>query len=310
MPAAAGSAVGVSPAGHPGHAALAVGPEPAPPEPAPQRRRVPAWYDRPSLADLAPVGWIRARMAETPVRPDRSRELAREGRGRFDRLDLWIVIVIVAAAMGMRMFRLAEPARMHFDEVYHARTATEFLQDWRYGISHSIYEWTHPHLAKYAMAAGIVLFAGHDVAASSELGVSVRDAAIEPGARAPTARAPGGDRVWVVTGDELIGYDLETRVVTARWPVPGASAVAFDPAGLQLLVGTDSGQVLALDVTSLDGLRGTSARTCPSLRSRSRPWTARSSGSPPSTAASGSPPSCPGMPSPSWTSAPGRRPVG
>ena len=41
---------------------------------------------------------------------------------------------------------------MHFDEVYHARTATEFLQDWRYGLSHDIYEWTHPHLAKYAMA--------------------------------------------------------------------------------------------------------------------------------------------------------------
>ena len=48
----------------------------------------------------------------------------------------------------------ARPSRyqMHFDEVYHARTATEFLQDWRYGLSHDIYEWTHPHLAKYLMA--------------------------------------------------------------------------------------------------------------------------------------------------------------
>ena len=36
-------------------------------------------------------------------------------------------------AMTLRTFRLAEPYRMHFDEVYHARTATEFLQDWRYG---------------------------------------------------------------------------------------------------------------------------------------------------------------------------------
>ena len=47
---------------------------------------------------------------------------------------------------------------MHFDEVYHARTATEFLQGWRYGIDHDIYEWTHPHLAKYLMAGGIVLW--------------------------------------------------------------------------------------------------------------------------------------------------------
>ena len=35
--------------------------------------------------------------------------------------------------MTLRTFRLAEPYQMHFDEVYHARTATEFLQDWRYG---------------------------------------------------------------------------------------------------------------------------------------------------------------------------------
>ena len=61
------------------------------------------------------------------------------------------------ATLGMRTFRLAEPAQMHFDEVYHARTATEFLQGWRYDLDHDIYEWTHPHLAKYAMAGGIVL---------------------------------------------------------------------------------------------------------------------------------------------------------
>ena len=68
-----------------------------------------------------------------------------------------VVTVLVIAGMGLRMFRLAEPARMHFDEVYHARTATEFLQSWRYGIDHTIYEWTHPHLAKYVMAGGITV---------------------------------------------------------------------------------------------------------------------------------------------------------
>ena len=64
----------------------------------------------------------------------------------------------------VRMWRLDEPYQMHFDEVYHPRTATEFLQDWRYGISHDIYEWTHPHLAKYAMALGLVTF-GEDKSA-------------------------------------------------------------------------------------------------------------------------------------------------
>ena len=119
-------------------------------------------------------------MSETPLRPDRTASFANERGGRLDRLDLFIVVVVVLSAFVLRMYRVDEPSRMHFDEVYHARTATEFLQDWRYGISHNIYEWTHPHLAKYAMALGIAAFAGHDVASSSDLGVPVRDALIEP----------------------------------------------------------------------------------------------------------------------------------
>ncbi len=236
--------------------------QPAPPSPsaipsaaptAPRARRVPAWFDRPGWGELGPIGWLRSRMRETPIRPDRSRELAREGGGRLDRLDLWILVVLVIASLGLRTFRLEEPARMHFDEVYHARTATEFLQAWRYGISHDIYEWTHPHLAKYAMAGGIVAFAGHDVAAASDLGVPVRDAAIEPrraGALGEADRA--GDRVWIATGSELVAFDLTTRKLVARWSLPGASAVAFDETGYQVYAGTDGGELLAIDATALD----------------------------------------------------------
>jgi Dolichyl-phosphate-mannose-protein mannosyltransferase/C-terminal four TMM region of protein-O-mannosyltransferase len=221
----------------------------------PRRRLVPAWFDRPSWSDVGPIAWFRARIDETPIRPDRSASLSHEGRGRLDRLDLWLLIVLVVAAMGLRMFRLAEPARMHFDEVYHARTAAEFLQDWRYGISHYIYEWTHPHLAKYAMAGGIVLFAGHDTQATSDLGVPVRDAAIEPRRPDPSSTtARDGDRVWVATGSALTGYDLHTRKPVASWTVDGAAALAFDTDRNKLYVGTDGGELLALDLASLDGL--------------------------------------------------------
>ncbi len=58
--------------------------------------------------------------------------------------------------------------------------------------------------------------------------------------------------MWVATGSELIAYDLATRDVVARWSVPGAGAVGFDDDSLQLLVGTDDGQVLALDTSSMD----------------------------------------------------------
>ena len=67
-----------------------------------------------------------------------------------------MMVVLAVLLLTVRVWRLAEPYQMHFDEVYHPRTAIEFLQDWRYGLSHDIYEWTHPHMAKYIMAAGLV----------------------------------------------------------------------------------------------------------------------------------------------------------
>ena len=115
---------------------------------------MPTWSRRPSMGELGLVGWFRQRLGERSIRADRSRSLTGERGGRLDRLDLWFLVVLVLATMTLRTFRLAEPYQMHFDEVYHARTATEFLQSWRYGLSHDIYEWTHPHLAKYAMALG------------------------------------------------------------------------------------------------------------------------------------------------------------
>ena len=116
--------------------------------------------------------------------------LVGERGGRLDRLDVWILVVLVLATLGLRTFRLAEPYQMHFDEVYHARTATEFLQSWRYGIDHEIYEWTHPHLAKYAMAGGLVLWGEDDVSATSDLGTPVAAAVIEPAATIPLAGRP------------------------------------------------------------------------------------------------------------------------
>jgi hypothetical protein len=220
-------------------------------------RLVPAWYDRPSWSEMGPWQWLKARVGETPVRPDRSAGLAREKGGRVDRLDMLVVLVIVVASLVLRGYRLGDPPRMHFDEVYHARTAAEFLQDWRYGIDHEIYEWTHPHFAKYAMAVGIMAFAGHDVQSSSDLGVPVRDALVEP-RREDTdgGTTPAGNRMWVATGSELIAYDLTTRALVGRWAVPGAATLAFDETDHQVLVGTDGGDLMALDATSLDGVTG------------------------------------------------------
>jgi Gpi18-like mannosyltransferase len=216
-------------------------------------RLLPAWESRGWDDRRSWLERLLDRIRETPIRPDRSRLLVREPRGRFDRLDLWLLVVLVVATMFLRTFRLAEPVQMHFDEVYHARTGTEFLQLWRYGISKEIYEWTHPHLAKYAMAGGIVAFAGHDVEASSALGMPVYDAVVEP--RHEETFEPevkGGDRLWVATGSELVAYDLATRHVEGRWPVAGITSVTIDRSLHQVVVGTATGELRAMDLGELD----------------------------------------------------------
>ncbi len=226
-----------------------------PVEPAPL-----TWSERPSFAEVGAIGWLRSRINERPLRADRSQALHDEPTGRLDRLDVWFLVVIMVATLGLRVFRLAEPYQMHFDEVYHARTATEFLQHWRYGISHDIYEWTHPHLAKYAMAGGLVAWGDDRVSATSDLGVPVRDAIVEvrrDDPALPDGRA--GDRVHVVTGSELRSYDLETRAPIFGSSVPGAVALTLDPVGERLFIGTDDGQILTFDAFSLDGVRNLEA---------------------------------------------------
>jgi predicted membrane-bound dolichyl-phosphate-mannose-protein mannosyltransferase len=224
------------------------------------RYELPSWRRRPDYAEAGAWGWLRARLFDRPIRPDRSAALSRERGGRLDRLDMWLVLVLVVSTLALRMWRLEEPFRMHFDEVYHARTAAEFLQDWRYGISHDIYEWTHPHLAKYAMAAGMVAFGNDRASATTQLHVPVRDAAVEP--RWDDVSHPGtrvGDRLFVATGSQVRGYDLATRRLVATWDVPGASAVTVDRAGHRVFIGTDRGAILVLDTADLDAARASGA---------------------------------------------------
>ncbi len=220
----------------------------------------PAWVAGRDEAGRGPWAWLMARFGDRPIRADRTASLAGERGGRLDRLDVWVLAVLAISLLTVRMWRLPEPYQMHFDEVYHPRTATEFLQYWRYGISHDIYEWTHPHLAKYAMALGIVAFAEDRVVATSRLDAAVVDAAVEP--RRDDDLVPSaveGDRLWVATGSEIRAYDLRTRSLAARASVPGAVAVAFDRASQRLYVGTRGGEVLEVDPTPLDDVRGGAA---------------------------------------------------
>jgi hypothetical protein len=179
-------------------------------------------------------------------------------RGRLDRLDVWVVAGLLVAVLSVRLYGLGQPVRMYFDEVYHARSATEFLQDWRYGIPHDIYEWTHPMLAKYAIAGGITVFDDDRATAAGDLGVAVRDAVVQQ-ARPAGSGALRGDRVVVATGSDVRVFDLSTRALVHVYAIPGASALSeATPAGL-IYVATDQGSIYEIDTASLDALRGTGA---------------------------------------------------
>jgi hypothetical protein len=233
--------------------------------------------DRPEFVPMWAMR-IWRRVASPSLRPDRSAALKSEPPGRLNKLDVWVVVALIATILCMRVYRLNEPAQMHFDEVYHARTATEFLQDWRYGIRHDIYEWTHPHLAKYAIAGGLVLFSDDKVTATGSLGVTVKDALVQPridplvttdgtSADARTrADARLGDRLFIATGSAVLAYDLQTRTQVASYPIPGASALTFAADTGVMYVGTSGGKIWRIDLTSLDYVRlvGHSCQSCSS----------------------------------------------
>lgn len=222
-----------------------------PPE---SRHAVPEWDAERDAGRLGPWAWLRARLRDEPTRADRSRLLDHEPGGRLGKLDAWMLVLLATSLLTVRMWRLDEPYQMHFDEVYHARTAMEFLQFWRYGQSHDIYEWTHPHMAKYAMAVGLMAFGEDRVVGESRLGAAVVDAVVEP-RRDDLGGAVEGDRLWVATGSEVRAYDLATRDLAGTLALPGAVALSYDKSDRILYVGLRSGEIRAVDVINLDPTR-------------------------------------------------------
>ncbi|MDQ3448069.1 MAG: hypothetical protein M3432_02675, partial [Chloroflexota bacterium] len=207
---------------------------------------------------------IRPHFDVRSLRSDRSRELHGEPAGRFDRLDLLLLVLLVLGTLSVRTYRLDEPYDMHFDEVYHARTATEFLQDWRYGIGHSIYEYTHPHLAKYGMALGLMAFGNDRVTATAELGLAVNDAAIERRwSPSGLGGERNGDRIYVASESEVRVYDLRERSLVATLPF-AATQLAIDPTSHTLyLAGGPAGGVFHVATADLDLARRDPSRPPP-----------------------------------------------
>src|SRR5688500_8156722 len=142
------------------------------PEPAPA---VPATGDRAPRAEegaATPADGEPATPAVAALRwlqPNPADAYLREPTRRLDRRDALLLLGLVAFALVFRLWRLDVPRGHHFDEVYHARSAAEWLSNWQNDWDRDVYEWTHPMLAKYLIAAGMVVADPNKVVGSSEL---------------------------------------------------------------------------------------------------------------------------------------------
>jgi len=164
---------------------------------------------------------------------------------------------------------------MYFDEVYHARTAFEFL------AQRAPYEWTHPHLAKEIMALGILAFsddrlAGTEAAPANVTAFTVAndgtrvyglsDGTIELRDRdgadprllhvlpaAPIALAVDGDHLYAVTKDEVgdLPFDPGARSAHRGKPLPGLAFHQLPRAGAVTAFAVVGGRVVVGTATSV-----------------------------------------------------------
>jgi predicted membrane-bound dolichyl-phosphate-mannose-protein mannosyltransferase len=155
-----------------------------------------------------------------------------------------------------RLWRLDTPRSMHFDEVYHARSATEWLSDWQEGWTRDTYEWTHPMLAKYLIAAGIVVADPNKVIAETSTGEPFNALAVA------SQRRQSGIAESIVfggAGQTITARSVLDGQVVSEWQADGpVASLAFDADNERLLVGlAGSGSVSTYATKAFLGATGT-----------------------------------------------------
>ena len=151
----------------------------------------------PQPTGASPFSWLSPNPADAYLR---------EPTRRLNRRDALLVLGLFVFALVFRLWRLDVPRGDHFDEVYHARSATEWLSNWQNGWDRDVYEWTHPMLAKYLIAAGIVLADPNKVVGSSDL-----DAPSPSIAVAPQRSSLGHDQIRRLHGRRRWRHDRRLR---------------------------------------------------------------------------------------------------
>ena len=192
----------------------------------------------------------RVRPAETQRKrvdtvPKRAVIAKPEPRRALTRIDVWLLVLVAVSALSLRGWRVGEPTHFQFDEVYHVRTATEFMQEWKYGEAHAIYEYTHPHLAKYLIALGLESFGAPRVDTRTTYSTTIGAIAARP----EDALSPG--RLWIAGPDKIDVVDAATRSVVGSIPLRNVSKL-FAARDGSLWGATASGTLFVADRVTAD----------------------------------------------------------
>ncbi|TMB57213.1 MAG: phospholipid carrier-dependent glycosyltransferase [Chloroflexi bacterium] len=185
---------------------------------------------------------LRVWLRRDPTDPYRS-----EPFRRLDRIDALLVVALVLFSFVFRIWRLDLPRSTTFDEVYHGRSATEWLADWQEGWKRDTYEWTHPPLAKFLIAGGIVLANPNQLQGTWDAPL---DSAVSSIVVAPKRTAygrPASVAFTAGTDDEVTARDAQTGAALATWNAPGAVAsLAWDEDNNRLFVGLSASGTVAV----------------------------------------------------------------
>jgi Gpi18-like mannosyltransferase len=211
------------------------------------------WSSEKTATSPRPTGSLRKRVDAVPKRAVIARP---EPRRTITRIDVWLLALVAISALSLRGWRVGEPTHFQFDEVYHVRTATEFMQEWKYGEAHAIYEYTHPHLAKYLISIGLETFGAPRINAQSTYPTAIGAIAARP------EDGLSAGRLWVAGPDKISAINAATRSVVGSIPLRNVSRL-FAARDGALWGATANGTIFSADRVTADQGGTSGLRTWP-----------------------------------------------
>lgn len=176
--------------------------------------------------------WDELKARRAPA-PDRAAPVAptggplKPGLHPIGRRGAALAGVVFLAVVPTRLIGLSSPQEMYFDEIYHARTAGEYL------AGRDAYEYTHPPLGKELMALSVKLFGrwGADPAGDAPAGLGDGFADSDGTAAVWAAPSPAGDGgvLWAAAPTDGCTFE-RASVGAALSATPTALALAPPPA--------------------------------------------------------------------------------